>query len=70
MQNVQFNAEIYDEGIWDEVVISTQGRIELRMWDIHTGAPENLGKETWKRVFGCGRKAPEMTIDWDYLLDD
>jgi hypothetical protein len=44
--------------------------VEFRMWDIHTGAPESLGKETWKRMFGCGKKAPKTAIDWDFLLDD
>ncbi|KAF7970660.1 hypothetical protein HWV62_44981 [Athelia sp. TMB] len=70
MQNVQFNTEVYDSAPCDEVVVVTQGHVEFRMWDVSTGSPESLGKETWKRVFGCGRRSPEMTIDWDYLLDD
>lgn len=71
MRNVHLNEEVYNDA-WNEdnVVIHTQGRIEFRMWDIHTGAPESLGKETWKRMFGCGKKAPETAIDWDFLLDD
>lgn len=70
MRNVQFNEEVYDNVEGDEVIVATQGRVEFRMWDIHTGAPESVGKETWKRMFGCGKKAPETTIDWDFLLED
>ncbi|KZP32548.1 hypothetical protein FIBSPDRAFT_848371, partial [Athelia psychrophila] len=69
MQNVQFNTEVYDGTPCDEVAVVTQGRVEFRMWDVSTGAPESVGKETWKRMFGCGRRTPEITIDWDYLLD-
>jgi hypothetical protein len=71
MRNVHLNEEVYgDEMDGDDVVVCTDGRVEFRMWDIHTGSPESLGKETWKRMFGCGKKAPETTIDWDFLLDD
>jgi len=71
MQNVHLNQDIYDdEGNRDGVVVCTDGRVEFRMWDIHTGAPESLGKETWKRMFGCSKRTPETTIDWDFLLDD
>lgn len=69
MRNVHLNEEVYDETL-DDVVVCTQGRVEFRMWDIHTGCPESLGKETWKRMFRCGKKTPETTIDWDFLLDD
>ena len=69
MRNVHLNEEVYGEGN-GEVIVCTDGRIEFRMWDIHTGAPESLGKETWKRMFGCSKKAPETAIDWDFLLDD
>jgi hypothetical protein len=71
MRNVHLNEEVYgNERKGDDVVVCTDGRVEFRMWDIHTGAPERLGKETWKRLFGCGKKAPETSIDWDFLLDD
>lgn len=71
MRNVRLNEEVYgDEGNVDEVVVCTHGRVEFRMWDINTGAPESLGKETWKRMFRCGKKSPETAIDWDFLLDD
>jgi len=70
MRNVRLNEEVYNEGNEDDVVVCTNGRVEFRMWDIHTGAPESLGKEAWKRMFGCGKRAPETTIDWDFLLDD
>jgi hypothetical protein len=71
MRNVHLNEEVYeDEGNGDGVIVCTDGRVEFRMWDIHTGAPESLGKETWKRMFGCSKKAPETAIDWDFLLDD
>jgi hypothetical protein len=54
----------------DEVFISTRGRITFRMWDIQTGTPENCRLEALKRMFGCVKKAPETTIDWDFLLED
>lgn len=70
MQNAHINEEVYDDIDGDDVVVSTEGRVEFRMWDIHTGAPESVGKETWKRMFRCKKKAPETTIDWDFLLED
>ena len=71
IRNVRLNEGIYsNERDGDEVTVCTDGRVEFRMWDIHTGAPESLGKETWKRMFGCGKKAPETAIDWDFLLND
>jgi hypothetical protein len=71
IRNVRLNEEVYgNERNGDEVTVCTDGRVEFRMWDIHTGAPESLGKETWKRMFGCGKKAPETAIDWDFLLND
>ena len=57
----------------DEVVIHTAGQVTFRMWDIHRGEPEARYKETCKRVFGfgwCAKRSPEVTIDWDFLLDD
>ncbi|ESK94264.1 hypothetical protein Moror_8249 [Moniliophthora roreri MCA 2997] len=69
MQNVRFNA-IYEETKNEDcVVIDTRGHITFRMWDAHTGAPECVQKEAFKRIFGCSKKAPETTIDWDFLLD-
>ncbi|EPQ58559.1 hypothetical protein GLOTRDRAFT_137243 [Gloeophyllum trabeum ATCC 11539] len=56
--------------IEDEVVVSTAGNVTFRMWDVQTCAPENRSKECWKRMFGCAKKAPETTIDWDFLLED
>jgi hypothetical protein len=40
------------------------------MWDVNACAPENTQKETLKRMFGCKHRAPETTIDWDFLLAD
>ncbi|TFK46006.1 hypothetical protein OE88DRAFT_1668405 [Heliocybe sulcata] len=55
----------------DEVVVHTDGNVTFRMWDVQTCAPESRGKETWKRMLGCcTKKAPETTIDWDFLLED
>jgi len=54
----------------DSVVVVTRGRITFRMWDIKTCRPENTHKESLRRIFGCSRKAPETTIDWDFLLKD
>jgi hypothetical protein len=54
----------------DDIVVSTRGRITFRMWDIQTCAPENGQVEVLKRMFGRVKKAPETTIDWDFLLDD
>ncbi|KAE9395819.1 hypothetical protein BT96DRAFT_1021731 [Gymnopus androsaceus JB14] len=69
MQNVCFtdDSDAYDE---DCVVVVTNGSISFRMWDVEKCAPENPQKETFRRMFGCTRKAPETTIDWDFLLED
>ncbi|KAJ6606426.1 hypothetical protein DFH09DRAFT_966654 [Mycena vulgaris] len=71
MGNVRLNesqdAPADDE---DEVVVSTQGHVMFRMWDIQTSAPENPQKETFRRLFCCTRKAPETAHDWDFLLEN
>lgn len=54
----------------DDVVVSTEGRVTFRMWDVQTCAPEVAHKECFQRLFSCRRKAPETTIDWDFLLKD
>jgi len=73
MRNVRFDndADHNDSSLSleDEVIIVTQGNVSFRMWDIQTYAPENVQKETFRRMFGCTRKAPETTIDWDFLLE-
>jgi hypothetical protein len=56
-------------GAEDEVLVCAR-RVSLRMWDVAAGAPESRHKETWRRMFGCGKRAPETTIDWDFLLND
>jgi len=71
LKNVRLNEpdvqEFYGE---DDVVVVTRGRVTFRMWDVQTCSPENSQKESLKRMFGCSRKAPETTIDWDFLLKD
>ena len=57
----------------DEVIVHTAGQVTFRMWDIHRGEPEARYKETCKRMFGfgwCMKRSPEVTIDWDFLLED
>ncbi|KAI0927978.1 hypothetical protein AcV7_009317 [Taiwanofungus camphoratus] len=57
----------------DEVVVNTSGSVTFRMWDIHRGEPEARCREACKRVFGlgwCAKRAPEVAIDWDFLLED
>lgn len=54
----------------DEVVVVTRGHITFRMWDVQKRGPENVHKESLKRIFGCARKTPETAIDWDCLLRD
>ncbi|KAJ7063516.1 hypothetical protein C8F01DRAFT_80577 [Mycena amicta] len=54
----------------DEVIVSTRGHVTFRMWDVQTNAPECPQKETLRRLFGCSRKAPETSHDWDFLLED
>ncbi|KAF7323218.1 hypothetical protein HMN09_00102500 [Mycena chlorophos] len=68
MANVRLNdhASIDD----DEVVVATAGSVTFRMWDCATNAPECTQKEALKRLFGCSRKAPETSHDWDFLLED
>jgi len=71
LRNARINGadhcELPDE---DDVVVRTRGHITFRMWDIQTHAPENTQKEALKRIFSCVRRAPETTIDWDFLLED
>ncbi|KAL0577373.1 hypothetical protein V5O48_004625 [Marasmius crinis-equi] len=69
MPNVRFNGIHEDGKNEDFVVIDTTGHITFRMWDVQTGSPECMQKETFKRFFGCSKKAPETTMDWDFLLD-
>jgi len=54
----------------DDVIVYTRGAVNFRMWDVQTCAPENCHKESFRRMFGCARKAPETMIDWDFLLKD
>ena len=57
----------------DEVVVETAGSVTFRMWDIHRGEPEARCREACKRAFGlgwCSKRAPEVAIDWDFLLED
>ncbi|KAF5379870.1 hypothetical protein D9757_007209 [Collybiopsis confluens] len=71
MPNVYFTTEEDDgNSAEDSVVVVTNGSIRFRMWDVQTCTPENMQKETLKRLFGCSRKAPETTMDWDFLLED
>ncbi|KAF9484882.1 hypothetical protein BDN70DRAFT_848791 [Pholiota conissans] len=71
LQNVRLNEREGGEyNVEDAVVISTEGRVAFRMWDVQTCSPENVHKESFKRLFSCSRKAPETTIDWDFLLKD
>jgi hypothetical protein len=71
LKNVRLNepdvGESYGE---DNVVVVTRGRVTFRMWDVKTCTPENTQKESLRRMFGCSRKAPETTIDWDFLIKD
>jgi len=71
LANVHLNESDVDEFCGeDDVVVVTRGRITFRMWDVQTCRPENPHKESLRRIFGCSRKAPETTIDWDFLLKD
>jgi hypothetical protein len=71
MRNARLNEPNYKEDpSEDDVFVSTRGSITFRMWDIQTAAPENTRKEAIKRIFCCGQKAPETSMDWDFLLDD
>lgn len=74
------HSEPYHEDKWyggaveeDEVVVHTAGHVTFRMWDIDRGEPEVRAKEACKRMFGfgwCSKRAPEVAIDWDFLLED
>ncbi|KAF9533518.1 hypothetical protein CPB83DRAFT_866977 [Crepidotus variabilis] len=71
MRNAQLNESDFKEHIGqDDVVVVTSGTVTFKMWDVQTGNPENCHKETLKRFFGCSKKAPETSIDWDFLLKD
>lgn len=69
-----WNAGYISSGIEeDEVVVHTAGHVTFRMWDVHRGEPEARCKEACKRVLGlgwCAKRTPEVSIDWDFLLDD
>ena len=57
----------------DEVVVDTAGAVTFRMWDVHRGEPEARCREACRRALGlgwCARRAPEVAIDWDFLLED
>ncbi|KIK63526.1 hypothetical protein GYMLUDRAFT_40569 [Collybiopsis luxurians FD-317 M1] len=70
MPNVYFTDEDNDTSGEDCVLIVTNGIIMFRMWDVQTCSPENPPKETLKRLFSCSKRAPETTMDWDFLLED
>jgi len=71
MQHVRLNdAVCNDISEEDEVVVCTRGQITFRMWDVQTRMPENPQKEAFRRLFGCTRKSPTTTFDWDFLLED
>jgi hypothetical protein len=70
MKHVTFNHESNDSWGVDEVIVNSRGPVSFRMWDVNTGAPEKTHKETFRRIFGCSKQAPETAIDWDFLLDD
>ncbi|EPS98594.1 hypothetical protein FOMPIDRAFT_1024595 [Fomitopsis schrenkii] len=69
-----WNAGYISSGIEeDEVVVHTAGHVTFRMWDVHRGEPEARCKEACKRVLGlgwCAKRTPEVSLDWDFLLDD
>ncbi|EKM83101.1 hypothetical protein AGABI1DRAFT_111606 [Agaricus bisporus var. burnettii JB137-S8] len=71
MQNAHINdAFARDYSDEDDVFVDTKGLVHFRMWDIHTGAPENSTRESLKRLFGCTRRPPAMDLDWDFLIED
>jgi hypothetical protein len=71
MGNVTFNDDFFCDPSTDDVVaVSTSGDVTFRMWDVRTCSPEVPHKEAMRRIFGCGRRAPETTINWDFLLED
>ncbi|KAF8431747.1 hypothetical protein L210DRAFT_3455970 [Boletus edulis BED1] len=72
-QNVCLNEDTLDQWDIDEVVIETTGTVTFRMWDVWANAPENIRKETLKRMFCQSAKKHEGIcggINWDFLLDD
>lgn len=71
-QNACLNEDTLDQWDIDEVVVETKGTVTFRMWDVRANAPENLRKETLKRMFGVSKKPEGMRsgINWDFLLDD
>jgi hypothetical protein len=71
MRNARLNEPNYKENhTEDDVFVYTRGTVTFRMWDIQTCSPENPKKEAFKRIFCCANKAPETTMDWDFLLED
>ncbi|KJA20284.1 hypothetical protein HYPSUDRAFT_167290 [Hypholoma sublateritium FD-334 SS-4] len=71
MRNVRLTERMAEPSFnEDDVVVMTEGHVTFRMWDVQTCAPEVAHKECLQRLFGCKRKAPETTIDWDFLLKD
>lgn len=68
LRNVRANVDGVKRLCEDEVVVVTRGTVTFKMWDVETGSPESCTKESFKRFFGCSRKTPITTIDWDCLV--
>ncbi|KIY51837.1 hypothetical protein FISHEDRAFT_70336 [Fistulina hepatica ATCC 64428] len=69
LPNTRFDSDserVPSEG--DYVVVSTQGCVTLRMWDVQTSTPESVQKETFRRMFSCMR-VKERRANWDCLLN-
>jgi len=71
MRNARMNEPFAEERAnEDDIFVHTKGHIAFRMWDNQACAPENVPKESLKRLFGCTRRAPETAINWDFLIED
>ena len=71
MRNARMNGPFTE--VWcneDVVFVTTKGHITFRMWDTRVHAPENVLKESLKRLLGCARRVPETAVNWDFLIED
>ncbi len=71
MRNACINEPFAEESAnEDDIFVHTKGHVTFRMWDIQACAPENVPKESIRRLFGCTRRAQETAVDWDFLIED
>ncbi|TRM59931.1 hypothetical protein BD626DRAFT_436491 [Schizophyllum amplum] len=74
LPSARINQKTFDiadeEADEDVVIVSTQGVVNFRMWDVRSCAVENPQRETIKRMFGRKRRTIESPAHWDFLIEN